>query len=331
MAFGDSPALVTGATGFIGRALTGRLTAAGVRVRATGRTPPSGRVDPAVEFLAADLTDDDAVRRVCDGVGAIFHFAGLAHRVTGPEPTLDEFRTLNVEATRRLLSAAIRGGARCIVFASTVKAIGESTVGCVDETAPPHPTTPYGQSKLEAEGLLFAEGARAGIHVTCLRLPMVYGVGNRGNLPRMIAAIDQGRFPPLPRVSARRSMVHVANVCEAALCAATVPVAAGQSYIVTDADAYTTSEVYDLVRQGLGLAVPRWRVPAAALRCGAIAGDWMAALTGRRMPFDSSSYDKLLGPSWYSSAKAVRELGYRPVLGLKDALPEIIAEYRRKA
>ena len=172
-------------------------------------------------------------------------------------------------------------------------------------------------------------GKRTGLQVACLRLPLVYGPGNKGNLFRMISAIDRGLFPALPDLGNRRSMVHVSNVVDAAILAAINPAANGQCYIVTDARAYSTRELYEMICQGLGKRVPRRHIPVGALKALGRMGDAIGRIRGRRFLFDSDALEKLTGSAWYSSDKISCELGYRPSITFEDALPEIIDGYRK--
>jgi nucleoside-diphosphate-sugar epimerase len=207
--------------------------------------------------------------------------------------------------------------------------MGEGETGCLDESYAGKPETAYGRTKLAGEELVLDYGKRVGIHVVCLRLPLVYGPGNKGNLFRMISGIDRGFFPPLPEVENRRSMVHVSNVVDAALLAATSNAANDQRYIVTDEKAYSTNELYRMICQGLGKSLPRWRIPRIALGTLGRVGDVIGRVRGRRFVFDSDALNKLTGSAWYSAEKISRELGYHPSVTFQDSLPELIDWYRR--
>jgi len=223
----------------------------------------------------------------------------------------------------------VDAGVKRFIFVSTVKAMGECTDGCVDESSPARPSSVYGQAKLAAEGLVLEAGRTSGMHVSVLRLPIVYGRDNRGNIPRMIAAIDRGRFPPLPEVHNKRSMVHVDDVVQALLLVAQHDVANGKTYLVTDDQQYSTQQIERLVRMALGRAIPQWSVPQIALRLAARLGDLMENVLGRRLPLDSSVLEKLLGSACYKCDKIKNELGFRPRYTLADALPEMIAQNRQ--
>ena len=261
-----------------------------------------------------------------EGCDTVFHLAARVHERSAGHDAED--RIVNVEGTRNVLSAAVACGYARFVFHSSVKAMGEDGAECLDESSPEDPRTSYGRSKLEAERLVLETGRTSGMHVACLRPPLVYGAGARGNLERMIGAIDRGFFPPLPETRNRRSLVHVENLADAALLVATRPDASGQCYLVTDAHPCSTRALYEMIVRGLGRKIPRWTVPLRILESLARAGDAARIVSGRPVPFDTDALRKLIESSWYSSAKITRELGYRPRRALDEALPELIARYR---
>lgn len=135
------------------------------------------------------------MRAATAGCAGVVHLAGKAHVLDEKQSAALDFSGINVVGTRNILEGVVAGGASHVVFASTVKVFGETTVGCVDESRTPCPETPYAQSKWAAEQLVMDYARKAGFIAVSLRLPMVYGPTQKGNLFRMIAAIDQGRFP----------------------------------------------------------------------------------------------------------------------------------------
>lgn len=320
--------LVTGATGFIGQHLIESLRSKGVRVDALVRHRPQELIWSGGTLIEGDISERRDLDRLVEAYDIIFHLAGRAHAVSEGSDAEGRYQVTNVEGTRNVLDIAETRGARGVVFLSSVKAMAEESTECLDESSEPRPSTPYGRSKLDAERLVFDCGKRTGMRVVCLRLPMVYGPGNKGNMFRMIAAIDHGRFPPVSNIRNRRSMVHVSNVVEAALLAATHPSANGQTYIVTDSRPYSTGELYGLICGALSRSVPQWCVPVPLLRAVGYAGDIIGRIRGSRWLFDSDSLAKLIGDAWYSSAKISRELGYQPKISFEDALPDMIAWYR---
>ncbi len=321
--------LVTGASGYIGRHLIERLRRAGCAVRALAHEAgQSGEWPAGVEVAVGDVRDPQAMKAAAAGCGTVYHLAGKAHAFTEVRGDEDVYRAINTGGTRHVLEGAVAGGARTFVLFSSVKAAGEGSTRCLDESFDGPPTSPYGRSKLAAEQVALDIGRLAGLHVVSLRFPLIYGPGNKGNLLKMIAAIDRGIFPPLPELGNRRSMVHVVDAVQAAVQAAHAPAANGQCYIVTDGRAYSTRELYELICRALGKPIPRWHVPLWTLKTLGKVGDAIGQISGKRFLFDSDALDKLIGSAWYSSDKISCQLGYRPSITFQEALPKLITWYR---
>lgn len=186
------------------------------------------------------------------------------------------------------------------------------------------PNTPYGKSKLEAEKLVLHGGYVP--EPVVLRLCMVYGPGAKGNMQKMLQAIAKHRFPPLPEVNNKRSMVHVQDVVNAAILAAERPEAIGQTFIVSDGNSYSTRQMYELMCQALGRRPPKWSIPIPFLRALGLAGDAIGKLRGKRFLFDSDALEKLIGSAWFSSQKIETMLGFKPEWNLEKALPEMVED-----
>ncbi len=306
-----SISLVTGASGFIG----GRLLAEGDKalVRRTGTAPGA---------IVGDLLSPESLPAACKDVDCIFHCAGYAHAFTTSDP--DAHWRINFEGTRNLLTAAGEAGVRRFVFLSSVKAMAEPGDACIDEDWPGEPATPYGRAKRAAEQAVLEAGAKYGMHVANLRLAMVYGRGGRGNLERMARGIRAGWFPPLPETGNRRSLVHVDDVVAVMRLAAQVPAANGRTYIVADPRAYSGREIYDAIREAVGRAPARWRVPAILLRCGGKLGDGVGRLAGRTLSLNSEVTERLMGSACYSPARIEREIGWRAGVNLAEGVREML-------
>ena len=233
-----------------------------------------------------------------------------------------EYQKLNVDSTQMLLEAGQKAGTRAFVLFSSIKAMGEGGDEQLDETCPLPPDTPYGRTKKAAEALVLSGEHLP--HGVALRLSMVYGVTEKGNLPRMIRMIEKGLFPPLPEVGNRRSMIHRDDVVEAALLAAENPNAAGEVFILTGPEAASTRQLHDWIREALGLSPRNWSVPLWLLKLMALTGDLIGGLRGRRFLFDPDALLKLTGSAWYDASKIERRLGFRPRHGLRESLPEIV-------
>lgn len=292
---------VTGATGFIGRALCAGLQEKGEAVVACGRKIVGG---PWQSFIEADLTASDFGVDLA-GVDTVYHLAGKAHALSEQPNSMDGYQEVIVDGTRRLLAAAEQAGVKKFIYVSSVKAMGEGhgseQSNAVNEDATPEPTSPYGIAKRMAEELVLQSKIP---HVSIIRPVMVYGPGHKGNLVRMAEAIRGHRFPPLRNNGNRRSMVHVDDLVVACMSAAVIDVANRETFIIAGNRAPSTRELYDALRVELELSPVKFSVPDVLLQVGAMSGDLLGRLLRRRMPLDSDTLNKLVSSAWYANDKS---------------------------
>jgi nucleoside-diphosphate-sugar epimerase len=279
---------------------------------------------PHVEIAPGDLNDTASLERACVGIDTVFHLAGFAHADAADTPDFAARHwAINAEGTFHLLNAAAVAGIKRFIFLSSIKAAGDPGWHCVNESWNTLPTSPYGRAKRAAEERALAVGRSTGMSMVILRPALVYGPGMKGNLPRLIKAVQKGWLPPLPETGNRRSLVHVDDVVQAMLLAAIHPAAAGQTYLITDSQPYSGHELYLLIRRARNLAEPHWTISAPVLYGTAHVADRLLRLIGRgHHPF-RNALGKLLDWACYDSAKIRQELGYRPVWNLERALPDL--------
>ncbi|KVE03674.1 UDP-glucose 4-epimerase family protein [Burkholderia anthina] len=313
--------VVTGANGFVGRAVCRRALDAGHAVTALVRRP-GGCVDGVREWVhggadfdglaegwPADLTAD-----------CVIHLAARVHVMRDESPDPDAaFDATNVTGTLRLAEAARKHGVRRIVYASSIKAVGESDGGApLSESVRPNPQDAYGRSKLRAEQQLARFGASAGLDVVVVRPPLVYGPSVRANFLRMMDAVARGMPLPLGSVSSRRSIVYVDNLADAMLQCATNPHAAGECFHVADDDAPSVTGLLRLVGDALGKPARLLPVPAALLRA-------LGKVTGR-----SAAIDRLTGSLQLDTGRIKRVLGWQPPYTTRQGLEATAAWYRSR-
>lgn len=280
-------ALVTGASGYVGRAVLRDLDAAGhevvAAIRDPARLPPHWR-DRAVQI--DDIGPDTDWSTALRGVEAVIHLAGPnAPAADGVEP-LDR---VIVSGTQRLAGAATAAGVRRFVFMSSVKAVGDTTpAGGIDETVAPSPGDAYGHAKLAAERLL----AETEMEVVILRPPPVYGPGSGGNLRRIIEFLRTAPpVLPLGITGNRRSFLHRDSLAAATLACLERPEAAGRTFFVTDGEAISTGHLTRRILDALGRRALLLPVPALGLRALGAAGRRL----GGSAAFDDSAIRATLG------------------------------------
>jgi nucleoside-diphosphate-sugar epimerase len=259
--------LVTGAGGFIGRALCERFVQTGVRHVAAVRTlAPEDAKRPGYvalgDFAAADWGD------VLAGVEAIVHLAGRAHMSGSDAAAATPYVVANIHVTRRLVDAAARAGVRRIVFASTVKVYGDASAPGRPFRAgdPAAPRDAYAHSKAEAENVLRELSHARGVEAIVLRLPLTYGPGVKGNFLTLLASVAAERRLPLAGIVNRRSLLYVGNAVsafEAALAAAGL---SGEALPIADAETVSTPELVVRLARALSVEPHLFAVPAPFLR-----------------------------------------------------------------
>jgi UDP-glucose 4-epimerase len=311
MAPSDRFVVVTGADGFIGRALLRHWTDTGRSFRAVVRRPRPGVVEASQRVVVADLATagGDMLDALVDGATAIVHLAGRAHvmteAATDPEAA---YRAANVESTARLAQAAVRAGVPYFIFASSVKVNGEASPQDrpFRPDDPPAPDDAYARTKLDAERALFAATAGTTTHATALRLPLVYGPGVRANFLALIDAVAGRRWLPLAALSNRRSLLYLDNLLSAIDAAVDVPAPLAGVHFVADEPPVSVPELVRAIGEGLAVPVRLFPVPVALLRvAGLLAGrrDAIARLT-EPLVVDSGSFRSVTG---WTSTISLRE------------------------
>lgn len=307
--------LVTGATGFIGRAFC--AAASDHHVRRAVRNVQAG--DTAA-VAVGELAPDTDWRPALEGVQCVVHLAARTHvlRETAGDP-LTEYRRINTEATLRLAEQAVHMGVRRLVYMSSVKVNGEATQRPFTERDAPQPEDGYGLSKWEAEQALGRLAGPAGLEVVILRPPLVYGPGVKGNFRRLLDVVAHRVPLPFASIDNRRSLLYVGNLVDAVLAAMVSPQAAGKTYLLSDGEDVSTPELVRAMAGALGVAPRLLPCPVSWL---ALAG----AVTGRR-----AAVARLTGSLQVDNAAARRELQWQPRCTLAQGLAETARWYHARA
>jgi nucleoside-diphosphate-sugar epimerase len=291
--------VATGASGFVGRELA----------RALG-----GRLQPV--HLGIDGWQERLARAEWRNA-VVFHLAARVHR----RDDVDEaaYERDNVEKTLAVAEAAAAGGARRIVFASTIKVMGEeSAARALRAGDPPRPGDAYARSKWRAEQRLIECSVRTGIEVVIVRVPLVIGPAAMGHLPALLGLADSGWPLPFAAVDNRRTFISREDLVALLVRCAEAPVQ-GRTLLAGDPDALSTPRLLRVLRAALGRPARLFPVPVAALEAAAHLGgmqDKMRRLT-RSLEADVS--------------ETMRDAGWRPARPIDDALREMAAAWRAAA
>jgi UDP-glucose 4-epimerase len=257
-----SRVLVTGASGFVGRALVPALVTAGYQVRAAGRRLPCFAA-PVETVSHGDLEAGADWPPLLTGVDFIVHLVGIAH--TGPGVPEARYDRVNHQATAALADAARKAGVRRMVLVSTIRAqTGPRADHVLTEGDPPRPTDPYGRSKLGAETAL----AWSGVDFTILRPVLVYGSGVKGNL-HTLARLAALPIPlPFGAFANRRSLLSVDNLVAAITFVLGHAQSGGETYVVSDLQPVSLAQIVKALRAGMGRPLGLVKVPRGLIRRG---------------------------------------------------------------
>jgi len=279
--------VVTGCTGFVGRALCASLA---------GRTVP---------LALSGSGWREAIGRCAWRGSTVFHLAARVHRPGDDDEAA--FMRDNAEKTRVLAEAAARGGARRLVFLSTIKVNGEETgarpFGPAD---PPAPADAYARSKLAAEKSLTALADSGALAVTIVRAPLVVGPGAGGQLRALLRLVDSGWPLPFASIANRRTLIEVGDLAELLARCAEARSAAGRTLLAGDPSPLATPEIVGRLRRALGREPRLFACAPALLEAGARAvglGERMRRLT-RSLEVDARETAALLGWAPRSGAAA---------------------------
>lgn len=296
--------IVTGAAGFVGSHLCRTLQSTGAEVLACIMTAEEQKAIPAgvVSFVTGAIDGQTAWGEILRKDDVIVHLAARVHvmREYAKEP-LAEFRKVNTEGTVNLARQAAAAGAKRLVFMSTIGVNGnDSGTGFYNESDVPHPHNDYSVSKYEAEVALKKISAEAGVEVVILRAPLVYGPGNPGNFLSLLRIIGKGIPLPLASVRNVKSFLYVGNLTDAIRVCLAHPVAAGNTYLVSDTEYVSTPELLRKLAKALGGSARLFPFPPATLKA-------LAGMAGK-----SAAAERLIASLAVDSSKIRKELAWSP-------------------
>ena len=316
--------LVTGATGFLGSAVARALLQAGQEVRVLAR-PTSDRrnlADLSVEIAVGAMEDTASLARAIAGCRYLFHVAA-DYRLWVPDPAA--MYRANVDGTRELMRAALAAGVERIVYTSSVATLGIIAGGSADEITPSRlgdMIGPYKRSKFLAEEAVRGMIAEHGLPAVIVNPSTPIGPRDVKPTPtgRLILEAAKGHMPGY--VDTGLNVVHVDDVAAGELLAAEKG-RIGERYIL-GGENMSLAEILAHVAHAVGRRPPRLKVPYPVAFSAAAFGSAIARVTGRE-PFTTLDGVRMSRKKMYfSSAKAERELGYKP-RPAREAIADAVA------
>ncbi|OZA28741.1 MAG: NAD-dependent dehydratase [Hydrogenophilales bacterium 17-64-11] len=308
--------MVTGASGFVGRALCAELSRRGHSVRGALRQNAIApallkEVGSVVVGTINAATDWKAALAGCD---AVVHLAARVHvmddRANDP---LAEFREVNAEGTLNLARQAAQAGVRRFVFVSSIKVNGEGRAAAYLETDAPAPWGPYAISKWEAERGLKRIAQETGLEVVILRPPLVYGPGVKANFLRLMQAVQSGWPLPLGAIHNRRSLLYLGNFVDAIRLCVVHPDVAGQTFLLDDGGPVSTPDLIRALARAMGRPARLLAVPVGVLE---LAG----TLLGKR-----AVVGRIAGSLYVDSSLIQSRLEWAPPYSMETGLAATVA------
>lgn len=313
--------LITGADGFIGKALCTEMLSKGWKVRASVRS--RGKMKDLSEKIdiieTGSIGPDTEWAKSLDNVESVVHLAGRVHVMDDSlsEP-LSEYRFVNTAGTENLARSAAFSGVRRFIFMSTVKVNGIGGKGPYSEDDIPESKDPYGISKCEAEKKLKEIANETGLEIVIIRAPMVYGPEVKANFLRLLKTVDRGVPMPLASIDNRRSLIYLGNLVDSIITCINHPNAIGQIYLVSDGEDISTPELIRQIATALGKPIRLFCLPLFMLH---VAG----AITGKL-----KEIERLLGSLTVDTSKIRRELGWNPPFTFAHGLKQTAEWYKEK-
>lgn len=315
--------LITGAGGFIGSHLVDHQIDWGFEVRAVDlhlELIKHQQGHPRLEAIQGDITDAGLVKKIVAGVDIVYHLASAHLDVSLSD---DDYRRVNVGATRMLLEAAREAGVKRFVHCSSVGVIGDVENPPADETADCRPTNIYEKTKLEGEQAALRFSRETGFPVVVVRPAWVYGP-RCPRTARLMRMVSKGTFLFFGSGQNLRHPVYITDAVNGLELAACAEGVAGEVFIIAGERAFPTAEMVKVMSDVMGVRPPKLRLPLAVGLAGGYVMETVFKILHKRPPFSRRSIDFFLKHNAYDIGKAKRMLGYQPRVELAEGFRKTI-------
>ncbi|WP_413738398.1 UDP-glucose 4-epimerase family protein [Shewanella sp. BJSY2023SW001] len=298
--------LITGNTGFVGKALIASMPTESIVAVGRQRVKEQNNT-----FYYKSISSTTDYSDCLIDVKTVIHTAAKVHNMTSMEP--DEYYEVNTDGTLNLARQAAKSGVKRFIFISSVKVNGESTLQgkpfLFDD--PHNPFDAYGMSKSKAEIGLFDISNETGMEIVIIRPPLIYGPDVKGNYEALLKLTLRG--VPLPFGCLeynQRSMVSLSNLIDLIITCITHPKAVNQVFLVSDDHDVSTASMVKHMSLALGKSCRLLPVPLWCYRL-------VAKVTGK-----TDIVDRLLGSLQVDITHTKNTLGWTPPQSLEEGFKE---------
>jgi len=307
--------LLTGATGFIGKALVLELIQKNFNVSIAVRQKSNLFPDKVKQFVVGDFQSNPDFSASLAEAECVIHLAGKAHVIDKAEaPVLDEFRKINTELTLNLAKQAVASKVKRFIFLSSIGVNGNQNNQPFLEIDTPNPQEPYAISKYEAEQGLFKISKKTGMEVVIIRPPLVFGAKAPGNFGRLLHWVN-AKYPiPLPfgSINNSRSLVALDNLVDFIVTCVTHKKAANEIFLISDRENLSTTQLLKKIEKAFNKKIFLLPVPVGLMI-------FVAGLLGRK-----ADAIRLFSSLQVDSSKAKELLGWNPKITMDGQLLKIV-------
>lgn len=306
--------LVSGANGYVGKAVCEHLIELGFNVKGAVRGEPM----TSYQVVSPALSENANWATSLQGMDVIVHCAARVHVMSECDADpLSAFRAVNTLGTLNLARQAAKSGVKRFIFISTIKVNGESTEPGkpFTEQIASSPIDPYGRSKYEAELGLLALANESQMEVTIIRPPLIYGAGVKANFASMVKWVLKGIPLPFARVDNARSLLGLPNLCDFVARVLTHPGAANQVFLVADPKPYSTSTLLGEIALAHGKSARLFYIPPTIIR-----------VLGKACGLDAK-LQRLFGSLEMDTRKARRQLQWHAPYTITETLSSMASSH----
>ena len=321
-------AFVTGATGFTGGQLARALAARGYEVSALVRDPgrASDLVAAGIRLVRGDLADTSSWAASIRGAQVLYNIAALYRQAGLPVAT---YRRVNAVAVGKVVEAAAAAGVARVVHCSTVGVHGDVERPPADEDAPLRPGDSYQETKLEGERLGLEAARHTGIELTIARPSGIYGPGDR-RLLKLFRGVARRQFVVLGDGRIFYHLTYIDDLVEGLRLCGEVPRAAGRTYILAGPEVSTLDELVATIAGEAGVVPPGLRLPVWPFWVAGAACEVVCRPLGIEPPIYRRRVDFFTKSRAFRIDRARSDLGYAPVVGLREGVRRTLTWYKER-
>jgi len=322
-------ALVTGGTGFTGKALVKRLLEEGHQVTALDYKDGLKTEELrgwGAEVVIGSVVDKNVVEDAMKGVEIVFHLAAAFREMNVPNSF---YQKVNVEGTRNVLEVAWDQKVRKFIYCSTCGVHGNIDNPPGDEKAPIQPGDYYQQTKFEAEPVV-DEYYKKGMKTTILRPAAIYGPGDPERFFMIFKRVSKGTFPIFGNGRTLYHPLYIDNLVDAFILAMQDGRGEGEAYLIADENYVGVEELVQKVGQALQVKVETPHYPMLPLRLAGYLCEAVCKPLRIAPPIFPRRVDWYRQNRAFNINKAKQDLGYQPKVGLEEGLKKTAEWYQRE-